>query len=128
MLIASPFGRGARTQDHLEIRTFSKFVQPISFVLPTLSLFSLKKMTEEDNPGKGTHPQPQMRGTCIESGFSLSREGHWGVSSNVRGVYDVNKASLRLRCFIYFVASASVGLAVLTRVFAGHDGDEMRVE
>ena len=46
----------------------------------------------------------------------------------MRGVYDVNKASLRLRCFISLVASASVGLAVLTRVFAGHDGDENRID
>jgi hypothetical protein len=46
----------------------------------------------------------------------------------VRGVYDVNKASLRLRRFMTFSAVASVGLAVLTRVFAGHDGDENRID
>lgn len=46
----------------------------------------------------------------------------------MRGVYDVNKASLRLRRFMTFSAVASVGLAVLTRVFAGHDGDENRID
>ena len=54
--------------------------------------------TDEDNPGKRTHP-PQMRDLALCWDFRRNCE----VSASARGVYDVLKASLRLHCLSFLL-------------------------
>ncbi|KAI0288213.1 hypothetical protein BC826DRAFT_1039903 [Russula brevipes] len=83
---------------------------------------TLVVMAKDDNPGKGTHPHPQTRGTYIGSGFSLCLdERHCEVSTNARDVYEVIKASLRLRNFISFLVTRRSSFVMLTRPFPGND-------